>query len=102
MFNKIIKKIKNLFKSIDIDTKLKEVDEMYKETVSRAERAMKVESGLLLYYKNKGGEFEAAFNRPEPEDILWFVLEFPARANKLEKYIISGYTAAELGLKKLN
>lgn len=101
MFKQVIKKIKNIFNRIDIDGKLKEVDNIYKNTIARAERAMRVESSLLLYAKNKGSEFEAAFPRPEPEDILWFWREFPTRANKIEKYIIRSYTAAELGLKKL-
>ena len=102
MFKNIINKIKNIFNRVSIDAKLKEVDDLYKKEVARAERAMKIESGLLLYAKNKGGEFDAAFERPDPEDILWFWREFPARANKIEKYIISGYTASELGMKKLS
>ena len=101
MFNKIVKKIKSFVNNVSINVRLKEVDDLYKHTIARAERAMKTESSLLLYVKNKGGEFEAAFPRPEPEDILWFWREFPARANKIEKLIIRSYTAAELGLKKL-
>ena len=102
MFKQIINKVKNFINNVSIDSKLKEVDDLYKHTIARAERAMKVESGLLLYFKNKGGEFEAAFSRPDPEDILWFWREYPTRANKLEKLIIRSYTAAELGLKKLS